>query len=373
MISLKTRKRNYKKLVRLKNKKGYLREYYSNIIYPEKFIFITKIYENLMKSIISFFASILIFAITPADKIKRNKVVHQVYRSYDSKEFNFIWLSTIFYILISFVPVIYIVSFLNITINDSIPKFTDYVMPYAKEKVPNISSNIFQTLFNTIIFDKFIPGGNLYFAAENKQPINSFFKIYALIPGSFIALPSLYISSGGYGKLISAYNYIFSHNKTGSYWGNKVKGLGIVITVSLLLWLFSTLNIFLQTSIWLKYKESVKWLSDLVYLLFVFMFIFVLFLVLFKITPSFKIKFKDSFRGSLISSIPTFILVVIYTYLYKLISYDKFGSAVGFFFSVGFFINWYIYFMFLGIIFNNAYYKNYVSSRTIPKKVYAWV
>ncbi|SYV97614.1 Uncharacterised protein, partial [Mycoplasmopsis edwardii] len=91
MISLKTRKRNYKKLVRLKNKKGYLREYYSNIIYPEKFIFITKIYENLMKSIISFFASILIFAITPADKIKRNKVVHQVYRSYDSKEFNFIW------------------------------------------------------------------------------------------------------------------------------------------------------------------------------------------------------------------------------------------------------------------------------------------
>ncbi|AMD81263.1 hypothetical protein MCANUFG4_01238 [Mycoplasmopsis canis UFG4] len=373
MINLNIKKNNYKKLLKLKYKKSHLRSFYSNIIYPDKFVFINKIYENIMKGIISFFASFLIFARSQNDKTKRNKVVHQVYSSYDSKEFNFIWLSTIFYILISFVPVIYIVSFLNLTINDSIPSFVSYVNPLVKTKFPNSTENIFQSLFNALVFERFIPGGNSYFITEAKQELGTLGKIYALIPGSFIAIPSLYISSGGYGKLISAYNYIFSHNKIGSYWGNKIKGLGIVITVSILLWVFSTVNIFAQTSLWNTYGENNKWLSDLLYLLFAFLFLFFLFLILFKITPSFKMKFKDSFRGSLISTLPTFILVVIYTYLYKLISYDKFGSAVGFFFSVGFFINWYIYFMFLGIIFNNAYYKNYVSSRTIPKKVYAFL
>lgn len=331
MLNLNNKTRSYKKLLKRKNNLSYLRDFYSNIIYPERFAFISKLYEKILKSIIAIFASVLIIAKNPNEKIKRTKLVHKVYDSYATKEFNFIWLSTIFYILISFVPVIYIVTFLNYTINDSIPSFKNFVLPLAREKAPGIEQNYFQTLFNTVIFDKFIPGGNLYFSVDIKAKTGTLYKLYDLPPGSFIALPSLYISSGGYGKLISAYNYIFSHNKIGSYWGNKLKGLWIVVMVSLLLWAFSTLNIFIQTSIWLKFGNNAKGLGDFVYLLFVFGFILSLFLVLFKTTPSFKMKFKDSYRGALISTIPSFLLVIVYTYMHKLISYDKFEQAVAFF------------------------------------------
>ncbi|UWV77320.1 hypothetical protein [Mycoplasmopsis cynos] len=135
---------------------SYLRDFYSNIIYPERFAFISKLYEKILK-VLFHFCSVLIIAKNPNEKIKRTKLVHKVYDSYATKEFNFIWLSTIFYILISFVPVIYIVTFLNYTINDSIPSFKNFVLPLAREKAPGIEQNYFQTLFNTVIFDKFIP------------------------------------------------------------------------------------------------------------------------------------------------------------------------------------------------------------------------
>nr|WP_254616026.1 YhjD/YihY/BrkB family envelope integrity protein [Mycoplasma sp. OR1901] len=230
-------------------------------------------------------------------------------------------------------------------------------------------------MFNNIIFNKFIPGGQQYFSNNEGVEVvdNTLSKLYSLIPGSFIAVPSLYISAGGYGKIITAYNYMFSHDKVGTYWGNKLKGLFLVFAVSILLFIFTNIYILIYASMIRSGLDKTHWVLDLFYLFLSLIFFLVSFLVLFRLTPSFKLRFNSIWRGAIISTIPTFVLLIIYTYLNKIISYSKFGSAVGFFFTVGFFVNWFSYFMFLGITFNEAYYKNYISTRTIPKKVYFWL
>ncbi|WP_027121203.1 YhjD/YihY/BrkB family envelope integrity protein [Mycoplasma leonicaptivi] len=372
MINLFNKKKNYKTLIKLKKDRKHFRKWFSNLIYPDKFLFLAKIYEKFMLNIIQTFANVLIRTRNETQKIKRKKVVYQVYQNFISNEYNFTWLSIIFYILISFIPIIYLVSFLNITINDNIPTLIKHVEKfYLSKGFESIQKQqVFQYLFNSVVFNKFIPDGNMHLIIQNEVQDNSF-KIYSLLPGSFIAIPSLYIASGGYGKLISAYNYIFSHNKIGSFWGNKIKGLSLVLLVAITLWFVSTINILIQASIY--NNNSSVWLSDFVYIIFVGIFVFLLFVLLFKFTPSFKIKTKDTLKGAFISWFPTFILVILYTYLHKIVSYSKFGTTIGFFFAIGFFINWFVYFMFLGIIFNNAYYKNYISSRTQPKKVYSFL
>ncbi|WAM10705.1 hypothetical protein ONA00_05160 [Mycoplasmopsis cynos] len=70
---------------------------------------------------------------------------------------------------------------MNYTINDSIPSFKNFVLPLAREKAPGIEQNYFQTLFNTVIFDKFIPGGNLYFSVDIKAKTGTLYKLYDLL------------------------------------------------------------------------------------------------------------------------------------------------------------------------------------------------
>ncbi|MBN4084468.1 YhjD/YihY/BrkB family envelope integrity protein [Mycoplasma sp. CSL10166] len=371
---MKNTKINYKKLSKLRGKNSIIRAFYLNIIQPSKFIIFSIIYEKIIKYIISFFAFILIRANNIEKKDTRTKVVHKVYENFSTQNFTFIWLSITFYLLISVVPIIYIINFLNLTITDNISTLTNHVEVLTKEYNTN-NTSIFQGLFNNIIFNKFIPGGQQYFNNNEGVEVidDSFSKLYSLIPGSFIAIPSLYISAGGYGKIITAYNYMFSHDKVGTYWGNKLKGLFLVFAISILLFIFSNIYILIYASMIKSGLSKTHWILDVFYLFFSLVFFLVSFLVLFRLTPSFKLNFKSIWRGAIISTIPTFGLLIIYTYLNKVISYSKFGSAVGFFFTVGFFINWFSYFMFLGITFNEAYYKNYISTRTIPKKVYFWL
>ncbi|MCU9932161.1 hypothetical protein NW733_05945 [Mycoplasmopsis felis] len=90
-------------------------------------------------------------------------------------------------------------------------------------------------------------------------------------------------------------------------------------------------------------------MSDFAYLSFIILFFVFSFLFLFKEGPSFKLSYKSIYRGVFVSFLPSLFLVIIYTYLNKILNYSKYGAAVGFFFSIGFFINWYVYFMFLGL------------------------
>ncbi|WP_322900779.1 YhjD/YihY/BrkB family envelope integrity protein [Mycoplasmopsis felis] len=361
---------NYKKITKRKVPKIIYKEYYENIIPRNPFVFLEKIYEFFIKSIISIFANILIISRTENAKIKRKRVILNIFELFNSKQYNFIWLSITFYMLISFVAVIFIVNFLNLVINDNITTFKNLVSNLVKKQELNTQYSTFQSLFNNIVFNKFIPGGEIFLSLDEID-VSSNFKLYSWIPGSVIALPSLYISAGGYGKLVTAFNTIYYHKKTGTFIGNKLKGLYLVLGISFLLWFFSTLYIFSQASIYNNHQTLSYGLSDFAYLSFIILFFVFSFLFLFKEGPSFKLSYKSIYRGVFVSFLPSLFLVIIYTYLNKILNYSKYGAAVGFFFSIGFFINWYVYFMFLGIVFNSSYYKSYVSSHTIPKKIYS--
>ncbi|WP_036430999.1 YhjD/YihY/BrkB family envelope integrity protein [Mycoplasmopsis felis] len=361
---------SYKKITKRKVPKIIYKEYYENIIPRNPFVFLEKIYEFFIKSIISIFANILIISRTENAKIKRKRVILNIFKLFNSNQYNFIWLSITFYMLISFVAVIFIVNFLNLVINDNITTFKNLVSNLVKKQELNTQYSTFQSLFNNIVFNKFIPGGEIFLSLDEID-VSSNFKLYSWIPGSVIALPSLYISAGGYGKLVTAFNTIYYHKKTGTFIGNKLKGLYLVLGISFLLWFFSTLYIFSQASIYNNHQTLSYGLSDFAYLSFIILFFVFSFLFLFKEGPSFKLSYKSIYRGVFVSFLPSLFLVIIYTYLNKILNYSKYGAAVGFFFSIGFFINWYVYFMFLGIVFNSSYYKSYVSSHTIPKKIYS--
>ncbi|QNM93709.1 YihY/virulence factor BrkB family protein [Mycoplasma sp. Pen4] len=355
---------SYKKLVKLKNKHSFKKSFYDNLIYPDKLIFLSKIYEYIVKNIIiKFFSFVLLKARNDSEKRKRLKVIDNVYNNFSSKEYNFIWLSTAFYLLISFVPVIYIVFMLNSLVQQS--GILSTVMG-----TENINDK-----FAYFILGRFTPNATQYFSFPTaatsgaQDTTGAFWKIMPLF------LSSLYISSSGYAKLISSNNYIYNHSKMGTYWGNKIKGLFIVLVVSVLFWFISLLDIIIEQSIinvnqrMLGTQEvSLSWFNSFIYYLLMIIFLVIIFLVLFKLTPSFKLSFKSIYKGVIISVIPTILLAALFNVITPHLKYDKFGGAVGFFFTIGFFINWFVYFMFLGITFNNAYYKKYVSTRTINKR-----
>ncbi|MHA0272580.1 YhjD/YihY/BrkB family envelope integrity protein [Mycoplasma sp. 48589B] len=360
----------YSKLTKSKNKNRLIKkQFHQNLIFPDRFVIFLVLYEFLIKKIlITFFAKLLLRARNESENRKRIKVIDNVYNNFNSKEYNFIWLSSAFYLLISFVPVIYIVYLLNLFFSN-IPSFYNSI---GKD---------FNDHFSMLTLGRFLPGSNTYLkniVATGPDGTKGF-HLQAILPNLILFLSSLYISSTGYGKLISSTNYIYDHYKMGTYWGNKIKGFFIVLCVSVLFWGFSTADIALEKKIGLNHPATITkenkiafdpeyWLNIMVYFIFAIIFIFCLLIMLFKLIPSFKLNLKSIYKGALLSATPTILLVLLFNTINSYFSYDKFGGVVGFFFTIAFFINWFVYFMFLGITFNNAYYKNYISTRTINKR-----
>ncbi|WLP85756.1 YhjD/YihY/BrkB family envelope integrity protein [Mycoplasma seminis] len=347
---------HYAKLVKYKNKNNAIKKaYHQNLIWPDRFTIFLTLYEFLIKNIlITLFAKLLLRARNENESRKRIKVIDNVYKNFTSKEYNFIWLSSAFYLLISFVPVIYIVYILNMFVS-YIPAFNDFV---GKE---------FQKHFLELILGRFIPGSQEYLLNIGSNSSEGF-TLKTILPNLILFLSSLYISSTGYGKLVSSSNYIYEHYKMGTYWGNKIKGFFLVFVVSIIFWIFATADIMTEKAILLRHQNNKIWLNEFVYFIYTTTFFIVLLITLFKLIPSFKLSIKSVYKGALLSATPTILLVLLFNSLNKYFNYDKFGGTVGFFFTIAFFINWFVYFVFLGITFNNAYYKNYISTRTINKR-----
>lgn len=83
--------------------------------------------------------------------------------------------------LISFVAVIFIVNFLNLVINDNITTFKNLVSNLVKKQELNTQYSTFQSLFNNIVFNKFIPGGEIFLSLDEID-VSSNFKLYCEFP-----------------------------------------------------------------------------------------------------------------------------------------------------------------------------------------------
>ncbi|WP_027120723.1 YihY/virulence factor BrkB family protein [Mycoplasmopsis lipofaciens] len=325
-----------KKAYRNKLKKSWL----SKNILPRK---------NYKKSwdekLIKFFIKIILWIATPRaswkNKSKTSELINRTYLKFSGRDFTFIPISLAFYFLISFVPIITIVVMLLSLISN------------------------YNQIFIDEILARIIPGVKAIMNIPDsiKQSKAQYTSIILLM------LASIWIASSGFGKFIYSQNYIYGHENLGNWLTNRIKGFIVVIGISIYLFLFISLYIFFHKafsySINEKFtKNTIFYISFSIYLIINLYFGFTL---MFKLTPSFKLSWNMVFPGVLISSIPVMIFIMLFGYLTSIIDYNKYG-VIGTFMYIAMFVSTLSYFMYLGIIVNEAYYKTYFSSYTIAKR-----
>ncbi|VEU76420.1 YihY/virulence factor BrkB family protein [Mycoplasmopsis columboralis] len=374
MKDLKT-KNPYKKLLSFKYRK---RKYYNwsiNLLWDDPFKYLGLWFDFILKLVIYVFSWFLTFpgfrylkllipgknqSFEALEKInalhrKRRGVVDIVFAKFVSKEFNFTWLTIAFYFLISFIPIIYIIFNLNMLLG---------FVVYGNSE----NQSVFKERFINGTLSNFLPDVTNYVGSvEFFKLTNGSLDFSALIGNALFFITTLLFASTGYGKLVSAVNYMYDHKKIGTYLGNRAKGMGLVFLVSILLWGFSNLQTFTEAIVTGDFNLSAHKSPTLSKLFFVFWtsaFILSLFILIFKLAPSFQIKIRHILRGAIFATIPNVIFVIVFSFwINNALNYNKYGS-IGFVLTLAFFITWFVNLMFLGILFNQAYYKMFHNQKT---------
>ncbi|WP_406617110.1 YhjD/YihY/BrkB family envelope integrity protein [Mycoplasmopsis adleri] len=301
----------------------------------------------LIEKIIKFFISIIMFIAIPKsswkNKPKVREMIDRVYKRFSGRDFAFIPVSFSFYLLISFIPVMLSVFLLL--------KF----LPWGLE-----------TLFLNNILVKIIPG----FESITKGIDFSIAGTYAVIIPLFLA--SLWVASSGFAKFIYSENYIYKHETTGNWFINRGKGFITVFWISI--YIFVTMAIYLSFYKAFGFAKTTNEIAKNVYFyisfsIYLMVTLYLGFSLLFKFTPAFKVGWNTVTPGVLIASVPTMIFISIFGYLTSLIDYKKFG-VFGVFMYIALLVSNMSYFIYLGVIANEGYYKTYISSYTIDKKTW---
>ncbi|AWX70098.1 YihY/virulence factor BrkB family protein [Mycoplasmopsis anatis] len=313
-----------------------------NIIWPPRFKI--NIYEIICKFIIKIILFITMFRTMHRNKQKRETIINRTFLKFSSKEFQFIPISSCFYFLLSFVPIVIIVYF--------ILSIFSWHIQFNKYFYEEILSNLIPGILSVI---DFLP--------------SSFDSYLSYIPLAVLSLSCLWLSSAGYGKMITSYNYIYGHKYLGTFLGNRIKGLLIVLLISLYISIW-VIILKLLNSLFITFNDDLeykKWESFVLFQISSLVFLYIGFIFLYKFVPSFKLKVSQVYSGSLLATIPIWILVLIFGSLNTTFKYEKYGP-LGIFLYISVFISFYSYFIYLGIIVNESYYKIFVSQRTLQKK-----
>ncbi len=224
----------------------------------------------------------------------------------------------------------------------------------------------YNTAFIEIILARIIPGINTVLAMPDIFGENKALQYVAII---LLSLSTLWLSSSGFAQLVYSQNYIYNHEYLGNWFINRLKGLVIVIAITVYLFLGITIYLWFYKlfEINLNTEEAKKIFFYVSFTIYLFFFIFLGIGLLFKLTPSFKIPFNTIFSGVLVVTIPMVIFTSTFGYLTSLINYSKYG-LFGTFMYIALFVFTFSYCLTLGVIVNEAYYKTYFSTYTISKK-----
>ncbi|MGY5139188.1 YihY/virulence factor BrkB family protein [Mycoplasmopsis gallinarum] len=296
-------------------------------------------FEKLLKLFLKFILLCAITRFTWKNRPKIDELVDRAHAKFSSKENSFIPISQAFYFLVSFAPIITMITLL-----------LSFVPGYDQ-------------IFLNVILAKIIPGLNQVFKLEIVTNLKS--QYISMI---ILFLTSLWLSSNGYGKFVYTQSYIYNHEKMGNIITNRLRGFFIVLGITLYLFIVILFYIFI-------YNTFIKYISNPVSQNVFFYITFCLylpvvsyfgFLFLFKFSPKFKLSWNQINPGVLISTVPMFLFVSIFGLLTSFINYGKYG-LIGTFMYVALFVMFFSYFVWLGIIINESYYKTYFSSYTIDK------
>ncbi|WP_029513289.1 YihY/virulence factor BrkB family protein [Mycoplasmopsis primatum] len=333
-----------------KNVKAMNRKYnkeLKNSCFNKNIISINYRKKSFIEFIIKFFIKIImLIAVSKTvnkNKTKMDELVNRVYKRFTGKDFAFIPISFAFYLLISFIPIVMSV----------------YVML-------NLLPINLKTLFKEEVLQKIIPGLESFI---DSMPKTWDTGTYAVIIPLFLA--SLWVSSGGFSKFIYSINYIYRHETTGNWFINRLKGFIVVlcITVFIFLSMFIYLSFFKMINMDKASETNKNIYFYIVFSIYLMANLYSGFSILLKFTPAFKISWSLVTPGVLIASVPTMIFVTIFGYLTSLINYNKFG-IFGVFMYIALLVSNMAYFIYLGIIANEAYYKTFHSRYTISKKIW---
>ncbi|UUD37008.1 Ribonuclease BN-like family [Mycoplasmopsis californica] len=339
MISLSLLKRNEK--LRLKEEqREILRSSFS-----DKISFPKPKHKTLLETVIKFFIKVILLVSIPKkrklNKNKNKELINTTYSQISSKEFKFIPSSTSFHFLVAFVPIISMVfGLLYLTNTDLAESFKENVLGRI---IPGIEKTIEGTSF----------------IGNKISNISAFAIIFA---------SSLFLGSSGFSNLIFTQNYIYKHKNMGNIITNRFKGILIVGSITIFIYL-SALTYLITIKLFHlgKNLSSFKLVWSYIFLSFwVIGTLFLGILLLFKMSPTFKLKWKQIIPGVIIASVPMILFTIIFGFISSLFDYGKYG-IIGTLLYLSVFIYVLTYFMYLGMIANASYLRTYFTIRTQSK------
>ncbi|APJ38562.1 hypothetical protein BLA55_02750 [Mycoplasmopsis pullorum] len=320
----------------------------NNIIWSSRFEF--NFVEFIIKKIIWFILHITMLREFLNNSKKANEMINRIYKKFISKNFYFIYISTSFYFLVSFVPIVIFVYFFLWLISFNTYNFKDFFIESILARIiPNISRTIQEF-------------------KENNTGTGGAWIVLLL-------LSTLWISSSGYSNFITAQNHIYNHkNSVVSKITYRIKGFFAVFGIGLYISFFVIITFLIASAAKLLITENEikvlnhSLLATVFFVVMLFIFLYFGIFALLRFTPSFAIKWRQINSGIVVSCIPIWILISMFGWIsYKFINYNKYGS-LGIFMYLSLFVSLLSYFLFLGIIVNESYYKLFVSQRTFPKR-----
>ena len=305
--------------------------------------------ERFIKSIIYVVLRMVIKPSKWKEPEKNYQIIDRAYKRIMSSDFIFIPSSIAFYLMMAFMPILSMITFLYI-----IPGVSPWLL--ARNAGPSAIGDV---------IGKFIPGTESLFAdlqSNISQGRASSFKggIAVATLSSFAI--STWIAAGGFSKLVFTQSHIYNHKFTGGYWSNKAKGIFMVLVFTLVLLTALIINILLTGAIkktaWSETTKEVVTYSFLIFVLFFGMIIG--FALLFKLSPRYKIKIKHVIPGAMVAGIPTGLFLALFGPITSIWSYHSYG-AIGAIMYIGMASLFVTNFVFIGLATNAAYYKTFVS------------
>ncbi len=337
----KTRNRNslWKKIKSFKFNKSSKKMVQNVIIRPKKI----SMTERIVKSIIWLALRLAIRPKHWKDDRKNYQIIDRAYKRIMATDFLFIPPAFAFYLIMAFMPI----TLLTLLIVSNVPQ----VFAFVEVTLNNFTS------------------GNASAFTSILQHVKSAGAISTLI---VMIMLSLWVASGGFSKFVFTESYVYEHDKLGGYWMNKLRGMSIVICVTL----YSAVGlIFLSIIPWLIQKMGLEIHTtnyEIVYYLFVgvgsFSGIYMGVILLFILSPRFKQSWKQVHPGALAATIPTSGFVVLFTLLTKVFfRYEAYG-ILGMFMTIAASMFQISYFIYVGLIVNVVFYKTHYGEKTYSKK-----
>ncbi|QSF13570.1 YihY/virulence factor BrkB family protein [Mycoplasma sp. Mirounga ES2805-ORL] len=306
---------------------------------------------------IKFLIMIILWIATPKlawkNKNKTQQMIDRTYKKLTSNDIAFIPVSLAFHFLISFIPIITIV----------------FAFLWPIKVINNSQENQrYWQLFTSVILDHIIPGIDEFTQGFGKT-IKTFQEnskagfIWSII---LLLSVSLWMSSSGWAKFVYSQNYVFEHHDLGNYITNRIKGLLIVIGLSVSLTIAGLIYLFFYDVF--KPFVNAEIFFYTTFPIYLFIFLYLGYSILFKTAPSFKISWSLVFPGVIVTTIPFALLTLIFPLIISQTNYKQYESWASLIY-ISIYIFALTHITLFGTIVNESYFKTYQSSYTVSKKL----